>query len=151
MHDIMRIHRSLDYGPLASLIGTWTGNESIDLAPEGTERNEYYETIIFSEAGYLSNAEDESLCAVHYILKVQRITHDKVIHQETGYWLWEQGTDKVIHSLTIPYGICVLAGGNVSQENKIEFYVSAELGIVTKSLVILKTILRQSAMANDTN
>jgi len=104
----------IDYGPLTGLIGTWSGNKGKDLAPEAdgsTEHNEYYETIIFTAAGDTSNAEEETLSAVHYTQKVQRVTNDNVLHQETGYWLWEQGTDKVMHSLTIPRGICVLAGG----------------------------------------
>ena len=118
-----------DYGPLVNFIGCWKGAKGKDLSPEpdGTEHNEYYETMIFTEAGDLSNAEEENLSAVHYVLKVQRISNDKVIHQETGYWLWEQGTDNVIHSLTIPRGICVLAGGKVKQENDTQFHVEAEL------------------------
>ncbi|TEW55269.1 DUF1794 domain-containing protein [Psychromonas sp. RZ22] len=113
----MQDNNLIDYGPLTGLIGTWTGNKGKDLAPEpdGTEYNDYYETIIFTEAHDVANAEEENISALHYIQKVQRITNDKVIHQETGYWMWEQGTDNVIHSMTIPRGICVLAGGKASQ------------------------------------
>lgn len=125
----------INYGPLSGLIGTWKGNKGVDLAPEpaGTERNEFYETIIFSEAGDLSNAEEQQLSALHYVLKVQRVTNDRVIHQETGYWMWEHGTDSVIHSLTIPRGICVLAGGTVKEKVNSKtkeqiFLVEAKLG-----------------------
>ena len=112
----------INYGPLSGLIGTWKGNKGVDLAPEpdGTERNEFYETIIFSEAGDLSNAEEQQLSALHYVLKVQRVTNDRVIHQETGYWMWEHGTESVMHSLTIPRGICVLAGGSVTEKTVTE-------------------------------
>ncbi|MEL0658750.1 heme-binding beta-barrel domain-containing protein [Psychromonas arctica] len=119
---------SFDYGPLAGLIGIWSGNKGKDLSPEAdgsTEHNEYYETIVFTAAGETSNAEEEVLSAVHYTQKVQRISNDKVIHQQTGYWLWEQGTDNVIHSLTIPRGLCVLAGGKVITKNSTVFNVDA--------------------------
>jgi len=108
----------IDYGPLTGLIGTWSGNKGKDLAPEpdGTENNEYYEVIIFSAAHDISNAEEQNLASVHYTQKVQRISNDKIIHQETGYWTWEQGTNNVMHSLTIPRGLCVLSGGTCQVE-----------------------------------
>lgn len=118
----------IDYGPLTGLIGIWSGNKGKDLSPEAdgtTELNEYYETIVFTEAGETSNAEEEVLSAVQYTQKVQRISSDKIIHQEVGYWLWEQGTDNVIHSLTIPRGLCVLAGGKVVTKNATVFDVEA--------------------------
>ena len=141
----------INYGPLSGLIGTWKGNKGVDLAPEpdGTERNEFYETIIFSEAGDLSNAEEQNLSALHYISKVQRVTNDRVIHQETGYWMWEHGTDSVIHSLTIPRGICVLAGGTVTEKvnsktKEQSFLVEAKLG--NEQWPIIQTaFLRQKA------
>lgn len=116
----MQDEKIFDYGPLTGLIGTWEGNKGKDLAPEpdGTEINEYHETIIFTPACDLDNAEEEKLSAVHYVQKVQRISTQKVIHQETGYWLWKNGTNQVIHSLTIPRGLCVLAGGTVAEKGK---------------------------------
>lgn len=39
----------IDYGPLAGLLGTWTGDEGMDLSPEpdGVERNPYHESLTF--------------------------------------------------------------------------------------------------------
>ena len=73
-----------DYGPLVALVGTWSGNKGVDIAPEtdgSEERNEYHETIVFTEADDLANAEEENLSAVHYVQKVKRISNDEVIHQ----------------------------------------------------------------------
>ena len=126
----MQDEKIFDYGPLTGLIGTWSGNKGKDLSPEpdGTEHNEYHETIIFTAACDLDNAEEEKLSAVHYVQKVQRISNQKVIHQETGYWLWKNGTDEVIHSLTIPRGLCVLAGGKLTtKRDKIVFDVEASV------------------------
>ncbi|WP_094752083.1 heme-binding beta-barrel domain-containing protein [Psychromonas sp. CD1] len=120
---------SVNYGPLAGLIGDWHGEKGTDIAPEpdGTETNLYYENITFSEAGEVCNAEEQCLSAVHYIQQVCRISNNKVIHRETGYWMWGTKDNSVMHSLTIPRGMCVLAGGNVikNQENMLVFDVQA--------------------------
>ena len=140
----MQTENRIDYGPLTGLIGTWTGNKGIDLAPEpdGVEHNDFYETITFTAADDLSNAEEENLSAVHYVQKVRRITNDKVLHQETGYWIWEHGTNNVIHSLTIPRGICVLAGGDFTQKDgKTIFNVKAE--VENKQWPIIQTTFLQ--------
>lgn len=119
----------VNYGPLTGLIGTWSGDKGTDVAPEpdGTENNNYYESIIFTEASEVTNAESEVLSALHYVQKVHRIEGDKMIHHETGYWMWNQQTNEVIHSLTIPRGVCVLAAGKVNELDSINFEVSAEI------------------------
>jgi len=120
-----------NYGPLRNFIGTWIGNKGRDLSPEseGTEVNLYTETMVFTEAFELDNAQEQVLSAVHYQLKVIRISDDKVIHQETGYWLWEQDSNQIMHSLTIPRGMNVLAGGKFEDhaDNGIVFNVSATI------------------------
>jgi hypothetical protein len=126
----MKEIKTFNYGPLTGLIGTWVGDKGKDIAPEpdnGSEINLYHETIVFKEAFDLDNAEEQHLSAVHYELKVVRIDGGKVIHQETGYWLWEVDTNKVIHSFTIPRGVSVLAGGEVTETDAgdIIFNVSA--------------------------
>tara|TARA_R110001583_G_scaffold16561_6_gene67785 strand:- start:16832 stop:17392 length:561 start_codon:yes stop_codon:yes gene_type:complete len=102
-----------NYGPLAILIGHWEGNKGNDIAPEpeGTEVNSYYENLVFKGLGETENAESQVLSVVFYSQEVRRITNHKMIHHETGYWLWEQGSNTVMHSLTIPRGMCVLASG----------------------------------------
>lgn len=124
-----------NYGPLAGLIGKWHGNKGTDVSPEmdgSKEINKYYETIEFSEAFDTTNAEEEVISAVHYVLKVQRISTDKRIHQQTGYWMWNQSTNNVMHSLLIPRGSGLLAGGHVvdkkdSSDSDIIFNVSANI------------------------
>lgn len=119
-----------NYGPLSNLIGTWVGNKGEDIAPEpdGTEENIYYESMVFTGIGETENAESQLLSVVHYTQVVNRISNDKQIHHETGYWLWEQGSDTVMHSLTIPRGMCVLASGAVEQsENEATLNVSATI------------------------
>lgn len=96
----------IDYGPIAGLLGTWTGNEGTDVAPEpdGTERSPYFEIVVFSDVGIVTNAERQNLAAIHYHQIVSRIEDGKVFHNETGYWMWEAETGTVMHSLHIPRG-----------------------------------------------
>jgi len=108
----------IDYGPLKHLIGVWKGDKGVDVAPEpdGTENNPYYETISFTAAGDVTNAESQVLTAVHYRQIVQRKSNDKIFHDETGYWMWDAENSIIMHSLTIPRGVSVLAGGRYNNE-----------------------------------
>jgi len=123
----------LDYGPLKHLIGTWIGNKGLDIAPEpdGIENNPYYETIVFTAADDVDNAEEQVITAIHYRQIVQRKSNDKIFHDETGYWMWDAEAGIVMHSLTIPRGVCVLAGGKYIEdkdsENTACIEVSAKL------------------------
>lgn len=106
----------IDYGPLAALIGTWEGDKGMDIAPDpdGTEENPYYETLVFEPVGDVTNAESQVLAALRYHQVVSRKSNNEVFHNETGYWMWDADTATVMHSLTIPRGVCLLAGGNAS-------------------------------------
>ena len=109
----MSDNNDIDYGPLRELIGVWHGDKGLDIAPEpeGTESNPYYETITFTAIGDVTNAESQMLAVVHYRQIVQRKSNDKIFHDETGYWMWDASTGVIMHSLTIPRGVSVLAGG----------------------------------------
>ncbi len=103
----------IDYGPLQQLIGTWRGRSGLDIAPEpdGTERNPYFETIVFEAAGDVTNAESQDLAFIHYREVVQRESNDEVFHDQTGYWIWDKDAGLVIHSFVIPRAVAVMAGG----------------------------------------
>ncbi|MEE8379854.1 MAG: heme-binding beta-barrel domain-containing protein [Gammaproteobacteria bacterium] len=104
----------INYGPLNRLIGVWKGDKGTDIAPEpdGTENNPYYETITFTAIGDVTNAESQALSAIHYRQIVQRKSDDEVFHDETGYWMWDKNTGIIMHSLTIPRAVSVIAGGS---------------------------------------
>ena len=112
---------NIDYGPLTELIGVWKGNKGVDISPEpdGTEESPYYETITFTEGGTLSNAKSQTLSVLYYRQIVQRKSNNEVFHDQTGYWLWDAEEKIIMHSLTIPRGVCLLAGGNhTGKKNK---------------------------------
>jgi len=108
----------INYGPLKELIGVWKGDKGLDIAPDpdGIEKNPYYETISYSGIGDVKNAESQVLSVVHYRQIVQRKSNDKIFHDQTGYWMWDSKTEVIMHSLTIPRGVCVLAGGIYNSE-----------------------------------
>jgi hypothetical protein len=125
--------KDINYGPLSELIGVWKGDKGVDIAPEpeGEEKNPYYETLVFSAIGDVTNAESQLLTAVHYRQIVQRKSNDTVFHDQTGYWMWDEKTATIMHSLTIPRAVCILAGGsyagNKQGDGSVILHVSASL------------------------
>lgn len=112
---------NLDFGPLAVLLGTWKGTSGTDVAPDpdGKEENAYYETITFEAIDtVVSNAEKQKLMAVRYTQVVRRKSDDSSLHDETGYWIWEPETNKIIQTLLIPRAVGVMNEGTFSQENE---------------------------------
>jgi hypothetical protein len=110
---------TVDYGPLACLIGVWTGSDGMDVAPEpdDDEHNPYYETLVFEAAGDVTNAEEQVLSILRYHQEVRRKSNDKVFHDQVGYWTWDPATDVVVQTLTIPRAVTLLAGGKALVED----------------------------------
>jgi hypothetical protein len=123
---------SIDYGPLTGLVGTWHGDRGLDVAPEpdGSEETPYHEIITFEAIGDLTNAESQTLVALRYQQIVRRKRNDEIFHDQTGYWMWDAAQRVVMHSLVIPRGVCVLAGGRFDgrSDGPVELTVSARAG-----------------------
>lgn len=108
-----RVIDGVDYGPLAVLIGAWRGEQGSDVAPgsKGSEVSPFYESLLFEPVGLVTNAEMQNLAALRYHQVVSRKSNDAVFHNQTGYWMWDPSDDLVMQSLTIPRGVCLVAGG----------------------------------------
>jgi len=108
--------KTVDYGPLALLMGVWKGDRGMDIAPEpdGVEKSPYFETITFAAAGDVTNAEEQLLAVVRYHQVVSRKSNNEVFHDQVGYWLWDAATGVVMQTLTIPRGVCVTATGKAT-------------------------------------
>ncbi|MEN8130533.1 MAG: heme-binding beta-barrel domain-containing protein [Pseudomonadota bacterium] len=146
--------KDIDYGPLTELIGVWKGDKGLDISPEpdGTENNPYYETIAFSAIGDVTNAESQILASVHYRQIVQRKSNNKVFHDETGYWMWDSDTEIIMHSLTIPRAVSVLAGGNHNGERTGDgnFILEVSAGINDKNWQIIQSpFMRDNARTTE--
>ncbi|MDQ6991682.1 MAG: heme-binding beta-barrel domain-containing protein [Mariprofundaceae bacterium] len=110
---------TVNYGPLAELIGTWKGNKGTDIAPEvsGEKNSPYFETITFEAIGTVKNANIQTLAALHYQQIVQHRESGDVFHHQCGYWSWDSKTGVVTHSFNIPRGVAVLACGKVLDDD----------------------------------
>lgn len=139
-----------EYGPLQGLIGRWSGNHGVDLAPEedGPERNIYHEIIEFSPVEPLDNAGEQFLATLQYRQQVIRTRDSKPIHDQTGYWIWEQGTNTIMHSFCIPRGLALVAGGTYYNMGDRQFFEvkaekdSARWGITQSPLLLKKAVTR---------
>ena len=100
----------VDYGPLTLLIGKWTGDKGMDVAPhpdEEKEENPYTETITFEESGALKNAKKQTVSMVRYLQVVSRKSNGETFHEQVGFFMWDADTQTVMHSLTIPRGLAL--------------------------------------------
>jgi hypothetical protein len=123
-----------DLGPLAPLVGTWTGTRGWNLIavplPGRTEGftllvRPYYETITFTALGALvpdrGASEILNIFGVEYSLRVSDLVTNQPLHLENGMWLYTndpQAPDSptIVRQAVIPHGNSVLALGN-SHEN----------------------------------
>lgn len=142
------------FGPLAALIGEWTGDKGIDVAPEpdGEERSPYYETITIEPVGDATNAEEQTLSVLSYKQVVHRKSNGEVFHHQIGYWYFEKKTGEILYSLVIPRAVCVLARGKAAASpGRIHFTLSADAGhdhygILESEFMAAKASTRSFAM-----
>ncbi len=109
----------VDYGPLAQLIGRWVGNKGLDNAPDNQanpDKTAFQDELIFIPCGPAENAEEQQLVSVRYHHRVRKLENGRIFHDQIGHWIYEKSTQTIMHSLTIPRGVCVLAGGTFRQE-----------------------------------
>lgn len=126
-----RIIDGVDYGPLSVLVGAWRGEQGTDVAPEpdGAEVSLFYEHMVFEPVGVVTNAEEQNLAALRYHQVVSRQSNDAVFHNQTGYWMWNPADGLIMQSLTIPRGVCLIAGGSATcTEDETVLTVHAALG-----------------------
>lgn len=76
----------------------------------------------------------------HHI--VRKKANGAVLHDQIGHWIYERATNTIMHSLTIPRGVCLLAGEEYQEENKPSiFHVRATADSHTYGIVQLPFML----------
>ena len=128
----------VDYGPLHQLIGSWRGEKGLDVAPEpdGEDKHAYYDEITFVPSGAAENAEEQNLVTVRYHQLVRKRSNGKIFHDQIGHWIYEPSSGMIVHSLSIPRAVCVLAGGTLEQNgDETIFNVEATAGSETFGIV----------------
>jgi hypothetical protein len=122
----------IDYGPLHQLIGKWVGSDGMDNAPDADanpDLSPYSDELTFALAGRAENAEEQELVAVRYHHIVRKRENGLIFHDQIGHWIYEPSTELIVHSLTIPRAVCILAGGTMTQNiDETTFDVKAEAG-----------------------
>ncbi|WP_076536170.1 heme-binding beta-barrel domain-containing protein [Shewanella sp. UCD-KL21] len=125
----------IDYGPLAQLIGKWSGSKGLDKAPDNQaniDESKFTDELTFSVAGSSQNAEEQDLVSVKYHHVIRRTENGLIFHDQIGHWIYEPSTETIMHSLTIPRAVCVLAGGKFQHINgESIFNVEAQAGSET--------------------
>ena len=108
----------VDYGPLRALIGKWIGERGVDVAPDSDgeqDRTEFIDEIEFVPSGPAENAEEQELVSLRYRHVVRKKENGKIFHDQIGHWIYEPETGLIMHSLTIPRAVVLLAGGKLTE------------------------------------
>lgn len=125
-----------DLGPLAPLIGTWTGEgldvpPPLDLPPDvpppqdippDTKQHYFQETTytpiptVYNQRAGTSHLQP--VYPIHFFTSIYP-THKpyQLVHQEVGYWLWLPQQSQVVLQFSIPNGIVIMAGGTAKADD----------------------------------
>jgi len=108
-----------EFGPLAALIGTWEGDQGLDVSFSYSAKKvietPYRETATFNVVGDVTNG-DQTLWVIDYTTAAIRIGETDVFHTELGYWLWDPARSEVMRCFMVPRGSTIFAGGKCSAD-----------------------------------
>jgi hypothetical protein len=115
-------------GPLRGMAGIWKGQRGLDVKPkvEGPKKQAYVERMELQPIDPQTNGP-QLLYGLRYHSHIVKPEQVKTYHEQVGYWLWEPATGEVIHTLTIPRGMTVMAMGKAGADAK-EFELLATHG-----------------------
>ena len=99
-------------GPLRGIAGIWQGQRGLDVKPkaEGPKKQAYVERIELQPIDPQTNGP-QLLYGLRYHTHITKPDQVKTYHEQVGYWLWEPAAETVIHTLTIPRAMVVMAAG----------------------------------------
>ena len=104
-------------GPLASMAGVWQGTRGLDLKPkaDGPRKQAYVERMELQPIDPQTNGP-QLLYGLRYHTHVTKPDQVKTYHEQVGYWLWEPATQTVIHTVSIPRGLTLMASGPATSD-----------------------------------
>ena len=106
-------------GPLRAMAGIWQGQRGLDVKPklDGPKKQAYIERIELQPIDPQTNGP-QLFYGLRYHTHITKPDQIKTYHEQVGYWLWEPATGTVIHTLTIPRGMVVMAQGQAQADDK---------------------------------
>jgi hypothetical protein len=125
-------------GPLGPLAGIWSSVDGADVHPvgpgsditgpvlDGNEHNAFVEQYELQPIDPQTNGP-QLFYGLRYHTHIVKPGEVETFHDQVGYWLWEPASQTIVHTLAIPRGLVLLAGGT-AEPNATEFEVSATLG-----------------------
>jgi hypothetical protein len=99
-------------GPLTRMAGIWRGQRGLDVKPkaEGPKKQAYVERMELQPIDPQMNGP-QLFYGLRYFTYITKPEQVKTYHEQVGFWLWEPGAQTVIHTLTIPRAMVVMAMG----------------------------------------
>src|SRR3569623_948156 len=115
-------------GPLAGMAGIWEGTRGLDVKPkaEGPKKQAYVERMEMQPIDPQTNGP-QLLYGLRYHTHITKPEQVKTYHEQVGYWLWEPATHTVLHTLTIPRGMVLMASG-IDAPDATEFVLRSQKG-----------------------
>jgi hypothetical protein len=125
-------------GPLRPLAGIWTSADGADVHPVGpgsdvtgpvidsNEHNVFVERYELQPIDPQTNGP-QLFYGLRYHTHIVKPGEVETFHDQVGYWLWEPAAHMILHTIAIPRGQTILAGGTADPDAT-EFEVSARLG-----------------------
>ena len=133
-------------GPLAGLVGTWEGDQGIDISFHHVEgdvgETHYRERVTFNPFGPVDNGT-QALFGLDYRMAAWRGDEVDPFHTEIGYWLWDAADGQVMRCFMIPRGTVVIAGGPATADAK-SFTMTAECGSEMYGILSNKYLAEQA-------
>jgi hypothetical protein len=122
------IHTLANLGPLGPMAGVWRGVRGLDVKPkaEGPKKQAYVERMELQPIDPQTNGP-QLLYGLRYHTHITKPEQVKTYHEQVGYWLWEPATGTILHTITIPRGMTVLASG-IAAPDATEFVLRAQKG-----------------------
>ncbi|MEO0369104.1 MAG: heme-binding beta-barrel domain-containing protein [Pseudomonadota bacterium] len=109
---------AIDFGPLASFIGTWTGS-GIDTVPDGkggSKATPFIQEITLQPIPKLGYGSQQVVALAYTCL--DWATNDGVtpttmfpVFEERGYWIWVAEEQQIVLQVANPRGLSMLAVG----------------------------------------
>jgi hypothetical protein len=132
-------------GPLRGLAGTWESVDGSDDHPVGPGSDIDGPVVdgglhnVFVERYELQPIDPQTngpqlFYGLRYHVHIVKPGEVETFHNQVGYWLWEPAARAVTHTIAIPRGQVVLAGGS-AEPDATEFEVTASLGSETYGIL----------------